>query len=106
MEMLGDHQDWSEVCLREAEACITHQQRLAARLEAIGHKRQARQAREMLAAFVKSYFLMHECHQTMENQSFAALAKAWLTFAVQRDNPRAHLDALGELPEWRTESSL
>src|SRR5262245_59343713 len=106
MEMHADRQDWSEACLREAEACVTHQQGLAERLEALGHKRQARQAREMLATFVKSYFAMHECHQTMENQSFAALANSWLTFAVQVDNPQAFMGALGEVPELRAERSL
>jgi len=106
MDMHAERQDWSEACLREAVACITHQQRLAESLEALGHKRQARKAREMLATFVKSYLVMHECHQTMENQSFAALAKAWLPFAVQVDNPQASLGALGEVPESRTERSL
>jgi antirestriction protein ArdC len=91
--------DWSEACLHEAEACITHQQRLAESLEALGHKRQARQAREMLATFVKSYLLMHECHQTMENQSFSALAKAWLTFAVELENPQTFLNALGSVAD-------
>ena len=90
--------DWSEGCLREAEASITHQQKLAERLEVLGYKQQARQAREMLAVFVKSYLTMHDCHRTMENRSFSALAKTWLSFAIELDKPKASLDALGELP--------
>jgi len=95
MDTHAEPRDWSETCLREAEACITHQQRLAETLEALGHTRQARQAREMLATFVKSYFTMHDCHRTMENQSFSALAKTWLSLAVDLDKPQASLNAIG-----------
>jgi hypothetical protein len=93
-------------CLREAEACITHQQRLAETLEALGHKRPARQAREMLATFVKSYLAMHDCHRTMEKRSFSGLAKIWFNFAVELDKPQASLEAIGEVPESSIQRSL
>src|SRR5262245_62309625 len=95
MNAHSELQDWSTACLREAEVCITHQQRLAETLEAHGLKRQARQAREMLATFVKAYFAMHDCHRTMENRSFSALARTWLSFAVDLDKPQVALEAIG-----------
>ena len=92
--------NWSQASLhlREAEECITHQQKIAERLEALGHRREARQAREMLATFVKSYLAMQDCRETMEFHSFAALAKTWLTFAVELNDPKAFLDALRDVP--------
>jgi hypothetical protein len=90
MDTHAEPRDWSEACLREAEEC-----RLAETLEALGHKRPARQAREMLATFVKSYLAMHDCHRTMEKRSFSGLAKIWLNFAVELDKRQASLDAIG-----------
>jgi len=106
MDTHSEPRDWSQACLREAEACITHQTKLAQTLEVLGHKRQARQAREILATFVRSYLAMHDCHQTMRNQSFSSLAKTWFTFAVELDNPETSLGALGEVPKPSTERSL
>jgi hypothetical protein len=50
----------------DAEARIARQQELAEVLQRQGHEQAARQAREILAMFVKSYFVMHHYRQTLE----------------------------------------
>ena len=52
--------------LREAEGCINRQQKIASDLEAHGHLREARQAREILALFIRSYLIMQD-HLTFED---------------------------------------
>ena len=58
----------SDVCqkLHDAEARITRQQKLAETFHTRGHLREARRAREILAAFVRSYFLMQDYRQAIE----------------------------------------
>jgi len=58
----------SDACqkLHDAEARITRQQKLAETFHMRGHLREARRAREILAAFVRSYFLMQDYRQSIE----------------------------------------
>ena len=53
--------------LREAEGCIDRQQKIASELQAHGHLREARQAREILALFVRSYLIMQDHRLTFED---------------------------------------
>jgi len=53
--------------LREAEGCINRQQKIASELQAHGHLRSARQAREILALFVRSYLIMQDHRLTFED---------------------------------------
>jgi hypothetical protein len=53
--------------LREAEGCINRQQKIANELQARGHLREARQAREILALFVRSYLIMQDHRLTFED---------------------------------------
>ena len=62
---------------QDVQACIARQQKLAETLEALGHPRQARQAREMLATWVKS----------------------WLSLAVELESAQAFLGALSDVPD-------
>jgi hypothetical protein len=62
---------------QDVQACIARQQKLAETLEALGHSRQARQVREMLATWVKS----------------------WLSLAVELENAQACLGELSEVPD-------
>ena len=89
--------------LHKAEECIIQQQKLAEGLEALGHRRQARQAREMLATFVKSYLATQDCREKMDFQSFSALTKTWLKLTV--DDQQAFLDALSKVPKLNAEIS-
>src|SRR5262245_21418291 len=61
---------FSEACrhIYDAEARIARQQKLAEKLERQGFAQAARQAREMLAMFVRSYFVMHHRRQTLERE--------------------------------------
>ena len=52
--------------LREAEVCINRQQKIASELQAHGHSREARQAREILALFIRSYLIMQDHRLTFE----------------------------------------
>jgi hypothetical protein len=65
--------DLSETSQRliEAEACIRRQQKLAETFQEHGHSRQARLAREILAAYVKSYLLIQDCRLEIEGASRA-----------------------------------
>src|SRR5262245_60047273 len=60
----------SEACrhIYDAEARIARQQKLAEKLQRQGYAQAARQAREMLAMFVRSYFVMHHHRQTLERE--------------------------------------
>jgi len=51
----------------EAEGCINRQQKIASELQAHGHLRAARQAREILALFVRSYLTMQNHRLTFED---------------------------------------
>ena len=53
----------------DVEALISRQQKIAEKLERQGHPRAARQAREMLALFVKSHFLIQDHRFTTEEQA-------------------------------------
>jgi len=53
--------------LRAAEGCINRQQKIARDLEAHGHLHEARQAREILALFVRSYLIMQDHRLTFED---------------------------------------
>jgi len=57
-----------EACrhLHEAESRINRQQKLAEKLQRQGHAREARRAREMLAMFVRSYFVMQDHRRILE----------------------------------------
>jgi hypothetical protein len=67
----------ASVLLQDVQACITQQRKIAETLEALGHPRQARQAREMLATWVKS----------------------WLSLSLELENAQAFLGALSEVPD-------
>jgi hypothetical protein len=53
--------------LHVSERCIARQQRIAEMLQERGQLRAARRARELLAAFVRSHFLMHEAYLLKAN---------------------------------------
>jgi hypothetical protein len=53
--------------LREAEGCINRQQKIASQLQTNGRLREARQAREILALFVRSYLIMQDHRLTFED---------------------------------------
>lgn len=67
----------ASVLLQDVQACISRQEKLADTLEALGHPQQARQAREMLATWVKS----------------------WLSLAVELENTQAFLGAPSEVAD-------